>query len=53
MTDQLNITISQTADGKSEYVQILSLDMEVNVVLIAAKIQVQDVRRNLKKVFKA
>ncbi len=48
---RLNITISKTADGKDDYVQILSSDgLAVNVVLIATEIKVQDVRPKPKKV---
>jgi len=41
---KLNVIISKTASGDGEYLQIMSEDMDVNVVLIAATIQVQDIR---------
>ncbi len=45
MTDKLTITVTKTADGKSEYVQIMSEDyLSVNVVLIAKEIEIQDGR---------
>ena len=47
MTDILKITITKTADGLGEYVQIMSGDMmAVNVVLIAQKIEVEDMRKD-------
>jgi len=45
MTNKLNITITKTADGKSEYIQIMSDDLlSINVVLIAVDIEVKDMR---------
>jgi hypothetical protein len=44
-TGELTITISQTADGKAEYIQIASpAAMPVNIVLIASKVTIQDRR---------
>jgi septal ring factor EnvC (AmiA/AmiB activator) len=43
--DKLCITITETANGKAEYVQIISGDqVSVNVVLIADKIEINDAR---------
>ena len=42
---KLTITVTKTADGQREYVQIMSGDMfTVNVVLIADTIEIQDAR---------
>lgn len=42
----LTVTISKTADGKDDYLQVLSLDQySVNVVLISSKITLKDVRK--------
>lgn len=40
----MTITLSKTADGSQEYLQILSADMAVNVVLIAPSFVLQDFR---------
>jgi len=41
----LTVTITKTADGKSDYIQIMSADtISVNVVLVSKKITVQDRR---------
>lgn len=42
MIDKLKITVTKTANGLGEYVQIISDDMLVNVVLIANEIEVDD-----------
>ena len=43
--NELTITVTKTADGKSEYLQILSYaGIPVNIVLIANKIIIQDKR---------
>lgn len=43
----LTITITPTADGMNEYVQIMSEDMvSINIVLIAEFINVVDIRGN-------
>ena len=43
--DRLNIRITKTRDGSSNYVQIMSADMiSLNIVLIADEIVVQDNR---------
>ncbi len=43
--DQLTITVSKTADGSDDYVQIMSGDQfTINVVLIAAEVEVNDSR---------
>lgn len=45
MLPKLNVTISKTAQGIGEYLQITSDDATtVNVVLIAATIEIKDVR---------
>jgi len=42
----LNVTITKTADGKQDYIQIMSDDViSVNVVLVAHKINVEDHRK--------
>ena len=42
---KLKITVTKTADGKREYVQIMSGDqLTVNVVLIADEIVIDDYR---------
>ena len=47
----LNITLSMTADGKQQYLQILSDDaFSVNVVLLADKIKLKDVRPDKVKI---
>lgn len=38
------INISATADGTAEYLQIISEDFEVNIVLIAEKFTIEDKR---------
>lgn len=41
----LKVTVTKTADGKQDYVQIMSGDMlSVNVVLVADRIEVEDYR---------
>jgi len=45
MPDRLIITVTKTADGKREYVQIISADMfSVHIVMIADSIEVKDAR---------
>ena len=45
MTPKLTVTVTKTADGQRDYVQIMSSDMvSVNVVLIADEIVVDDHR---------
>lgn len=45
MLGTLVITISKTADGKHEFLQILSpAGIPVNIVLIAEKIKIEDSR---------
>ena len=42
----LTITLSKTADGKHDYLQIITDDQfAINIVLIADKIDVKDVRK--------
>lgn len=42
----LNITITKTSDGKQEYLQVMHQDqVSINVVLVADKIVLTDVRR--------
>lgn len=44
--EYLTVTVSKTADGKSDYLQILSADQfALNIVLIADRIEVKDVRQ--------
>jgi len=41
----LTITVTRTADGQADYVQVMSADQfSVNIVLIASKIEVRDAR---------
>lgn len=43
--EDLKITLSKTADGQHDYLQIMSADQfAINIVLIAHKITVMDVR---------
>lgn len=43
--DKLTVTITKTADGKRDYVQIMSEDMlSINTVFIADYIKLQDHR---------
>ena len=43
--ENLKVTVTKTADGASDYIQIMSSDMvSVNVVLIADVITVDDMR---------
>lgn len=47
---KLRITVTKTADGQCEYVQIMSADhFTVNVVLIASEIEVVDARFSTEK----
>ena len=42
---KLNVTISKTRNGNSDYIQIMSEDtVSVNVVFVAESIKVNDVR---------
>ena len=46
----LTVTITKTADGKQDYIQIMSDDViSVNVVLVADSIKVEDHRKSRKK----
>ena len=46
----LNVTITKTADGKQDYIQIMSDDaISVNVVLVVDSIKVEDHRKPKKK----
>jgi len=46
MIPVLKVTVSKTVDGKSDYMQILHGDaMTANIVLIADRIEINDVRR--------
>ena len=50
MNQPLNVTISRTADGTADYMQIMSADlMSVNIALISPKIEVQDARSHQRK----
>lgn len=45
MINTLRVTVTKTSDGQSEYIQVMSADqISVNVVLIASKIEVLDMR---------
>jgi len=44
ITGKLKVTVTKTSKGTSDYVQILSEDLTVNVVLIAEEIEVEDHR---------
>ena len=45
METKLNVTISKTSDGESDYLQIMSPDMlSINIVLVATEIVVSDTR---------
>lgn len=45
MLDLVRVTITKTADGKREYIQLMSADqVSVNVVVVATKLEVQDSR---------
>lgn len=44
-TQPLKVTITKTANGQAEYMQIMSVDQfSINIVLISPKIEVQDQR---------
>lgn len=46
MIPKLTVEISKTADGKNDYLQVMSADMvSINVVLIAKEIEVNDARK--------
>lgn len=48
MTQKLEVTISKTRDGLGDYMQIMSEDFtSINIVLIAGKIDVHDVRNGV------
>jgi len=49
--NDLTVIVSKTADGKSDYMQIMSRDMvSINVVFVAPKIELEDTRgRKVKK----
>lgn len=50
MTEKLVVTITKTADGKQEYIQILSADaIAVNVVLVAGGVELRDMRPRVRK----
>lgn len=44
MIGNVNITLSKTRDGMGEYLQILTDDLHVNVVLIAEHFEIVDAR---------
>lgn len=49
MLDLVRITVTKTADGQREYMQILTADaLSVNVVLVADRIEIQDCREAAK-----
>jgi hypothetical protein len=42
---EIRITVSKTADGKGDYVQVMSSDQfNVNLVVIAGKVTIADTR---------
>ncbi len=42
---KLNVTVTKTANGLQDYIQVMSADLiSVNIVLIADKIEVHDYR---------
>jgi len=42
----LKVTVTKTVDGTADYMQIMSTDQfSLNIVLIAPKIDVQDMRK--------
>lgn len=46
MIPKLIVTVTKTADGQQEYVQVMSSDqLTVNVVLIAKSIDIRDGRK--------
>ena len=46
----LTVTVTKTADGRQDYIQIMSDDViSVNVVLVADSIKVEDHRKPKKK----
>ena len=50
MIPEVRVTITKTATGEGEYIQIISDDQfSVNVVLVAGRIVVQDHRAGKKK----
>ncbi len=45
MNEKLTITVTKTADGQRDYLQIMSADMlSTNIVLVAEEIVVEDHR---------
>ncbi len=47
---KLDVTITKTSTGKSDYIQIMSNDqVSVNIVLVAEEINVTDYRETGKK----
>ncbi len=46
----IQITISRTADGSADYMQIISADQfSLNIVLISSRISIRDARPDLDK----
>ena len=44
---KLNVTVTKTANGQQDYVQIMSEDMfSINIVLISEEITVEDKRND-------
>lgn len=44
--DKLNVTVTKTADGNRNYVQLMSADqVSINVVFVADEIVVEDHRK--------
>ncbi len=45
MLDEITITISKTANGKAEYIQVLSSDQfSLNMTAVVSKVTVKDMR---------
>lgn len=50
MLDLIRVTITKTSDRLGEYIQVMSHDQtSVNVVIVAKKIEIQDMRETLSK----
>ena len=44
---KLNVTVTKTANGEADYIQIMSEDMfSVNIVLISEEIKLEDLRND-------
>ena len=44
---ELNVTVTKTANGMADYLQVMSEDqISVNIVLVAEKIEIKDHRKS-------